>query len=413
MSHYRWVVCALLFFATTVNYMDRQVLAILAPALQREIGWSESEYGYIVSAFQTAYAAGLLVVGRAIDLIGTRLGYTIAVIFWSVAAMAHALARSALGFGISRFALGLGEAGNFPGAVKVVTEWFPKRERALATGVFNSGSNVGAVLAPLAVPWIALKYGWQWAFVITGAVGFTWVVLWLALYRLPHEHARVSKAELAHILSDPAEPSTRIPWLTLLAQRQTVGLVLARFISDPVWWFYLYWVPKFLYARHGITLDQIGLPLVIIYVAADGGSVFGGWLSSFLIRRGWTVNAARKTAMLACILMIAPIIFASTVSSVWSAVALLSLATAGHQGWAANIFTIVSDMYPRRAVSSVVGICGFGGSLGGMLVASATGLILEKTGSYLPVFIMAGSVYFVALGIIHLTSPRLARVNID
>ncbi len=411
-SRQRWVICALLFFATTINYMDRQVLGILAPTLQKEIGWSESQYGLIVTAFQAAYALGLLGVGRMIDLVGTRLGYVLSVLWWSVAAMAHAAARSAGGFALARFALGLGEAGNFPAAVKVVAEWFPKKERALATGLFNAGSNVGAVVAPLLVPWLTLQYGWRWSFLVTGAVGFVWVVWWWLSYQTPQEHRRVSQSELDHIFSDPPEPSTRIPWMRLIAHRQTAGLVAARFITDPVWWFYLYWAPKFLDARHGIGLSQIGLPLVVIYLAADFGSVFGGWLSGHLLRRGWGVNAARKTAILACILMIAPIMFATHVSHAWQAVLLLSLATAGNQGWAANIFTIVSDMYPRRAVSSLVGICGFGGSLGGMLVASATGFLLERTGSYLPVFILAGTSYFFALGMIHITSPRLEPVKL-
>ena len=412
-SRYRWVICALLFFATTVNYMDRQVLGILAPTLQREIGWSESQYGLIVTAFQTAYALGLLFVGRLIDLIGTRLGYILSVVFWSLAAMAHAAARSVLGFGAARFALGLGESGNFPGAIKVIAEWFPKRERALATGLFNAGSNVGAIVAPLMVPWLTLRYGWRSAFLATGAAGFLWVIWWASTYHLPQEHPKVSRRELDHIQSDPAEPSTPIPWIRLIAHKQTIGLVAARFITDPVWWFYLYWVPKFLDSRYGITLDKIGPPLVIIYVAADVGSVFGGWLSSYLIRRGWSVNAGRKTAIQACITMIAPIMFASQASSMWTAVLLLSMATAGHQGWAANIFTIVSDIYPRRAVSSVVGICGFGGSLGGMVVSSALGFILQRTGSYVPIFLLAGTSYFVALGLIHWSSPRMAAVEVD
>lgn len=411
-GRYRWTICALLFFATTVNYMDRQVLGILAPTLEKRIGWSESEYGLIVTAFQAAYAGGLLVVGRLIDVIGTRAGYSLSVVLWSFAAMAHAAANSAFGFGAARFALGLGEAGNFPAAIKVVAEWFPKRERALATGIFNAGSNVGAVVAPLAVPWITLHYGWRWAFILTGAVGFLWVLFWLALYGLPERHARVSKAELQHILSDPPESTARIPWLRLMAYRETLGLLLARLITDPVWWFYLYWVPKFLHTRHGMTLDQIGLPLVVIYVAADGGSVFGGWLSSFLLRRGRTVNAARKLGILASALMVAPIMFAANVSGVWTAVLLLGLATAGHQSWAANIFTVVSDIYPRRAVASMIGICGFGGSVGGMLVAIATGFLLQATGSYVPVFAWAGVSYFAALGLVHWASPKLQPVKL-
>lgn len=394
----RWGVCALLFFATTVNYMDRQVLAILAPALGKEIGWSESEYGLIVTAFQAAYALGLLGAGRLLDAIGVRLGYPLAVAVWSIAAMGHAAARSAFGFGTARFALGIGEGGNFPAAVKTVAEWFPKQERAFATGIFNAGSNVGAIVAPLLVPWIALTWGWRWAFLATGAAGFLWVVAWLVTYRPPDTEA-------------VAAEKASVPWMKLLAFRQTWGLVLARFITDPVWWFYLYWVPKFFNSKHGISLDKIGPPLVVVYLSADVGSIFGGWLSSTLIQRGWTVNAARKVAMLFCASLVAPIVFASEVDNLWTAVILLSLATAGHQGWAANIFTLVSDLYPQRAVSSVVGICGFGASIGGMLISTATGFLLDRTGSYLPVFLWAGSAYFIALGLIHLTSPKLKPVG--
>jgi ACS family hexuronate transporter-like MFS transporter len=389
----RWTVCALLFFATTVNYLDRQILAILAPLLQTEIGWSESEYGLIVTSFQAAYALGLLGAGRLLDLMGVAKGYPLAVTFWSLAAMAHAAARSAFGFGVARFALGLGEGGNFPAAVKAIAEWFPKQERALATGLFNAGSNVGAIAAPLLVPWIALQWGWRWAFLATGASGFLWVILWVAFYRAPATNKE-------------NEAGGNVPWLGLCRSRQTLGLVAARFMTDPVWWFYLYWVPKFLYTKHGIALDRIGPPLVTVYLAADFGSVFGGWLSSWLMKRGWTVSRARKTAMFACALMVAPIMFASEVDNLWTAVALLGMATAGHQGWAANIFTLVSDLYPQRAVSSVVGICGFGASIGGMVVSTATGFLLEMTGSYLPVFVWAGTAYFGALLVIHLTCYR-------
>ncbi|MBL8291673.1 MAG: MFS transporter [Bryobacterales bacterium] len=389
----RWTVCALLFFATTVNYLDRQILAILAPLLQTEIGWSESEYGLIVTSFQAAYALGLLGAGRLLDLMGVAKGYPLAVTLWSLAAMAHAAARSAFGFGVARFALGLGEGGNFPAAVKAIAEWFPKQERALATGLFNAGSNVGAIAAPLLVPWIALQWGWRWAFLATGASGFLWVILWVVLYRAPATNKE-------------NEAGGNVPWLGLCRSRQTLGLVAARFLTDPVWWFYLYWVPKFLYTKHGIALDRIGPPLVTVYLAADFGSVFGGWLSSWLMKRGWTVSGARKTAMFVCALMVAPIMFASEVDNLWTAVALLGLATAGHQGWAANIFTLVSDLYPQRAVSSVVGICGFGASIGGMVVSTATGFLLELTGSYLPVFVWAGTAYFGALLVIHVTCYR-------
>ncbi len=307
-GRYRWVICALLFFATTINYIDRQVLGILATDenFKSQIGWNEAEYGYVNTAFQAAYAIGLLVVGGLMDRFGTRKGFSFAIIFWSVAAMGHALARSAFGFGLARFALGLGEAGNFPAAIKTVAEWFPKRERALATGIFNSGSNVGAIVAPLVVPLIAVNYGWQWAFILTGALGFIWLAFWLVAYRRPEEHPKLSRAELAHIQSDPMEPTTRIAWARLLPHRQTWAFALGKFLTDPVWWVYLFWLPKFLNTTYGLNITQIGLPLVVIYVVADVGSIGGGWLSSSLIKRGWSVNRARKSAMLLCALTTCP-----------------------------------------------------------------------------------------------------------
>jgi ACS family hexuronate transporter-like MFS transporter len=414
-GRYRWVICALLFFATTINYIDRQVLGILATDenFKRTIGWNEAEYGYVNTAFQAAYAIGLLVVGNLMDRFGTRKGFSFAIVFWSVAAMGHALARSAIGFGVARFALGLGEAGNFPAAIKTVAEWFPKKERALATGIFNSGSNVGAIIAPLSVPWIAVTLGWQWAFIITGAIGFIWLAFWLASYRRPEEHPKLSAAELAHIQSDPAEATTKIPWARLFPHRQTWAFAFGKFLTDPIWWVYLFWLPKFLNTNYGLNITQIGLPLVVIYVAADVGSIGGGWLSSSLINRGWTVNKARKTAMLICAVSVVPIMFAANASNLWVAVALISLAAAAHQGWSANIFTTASDMFPRRAVGSVVGIGGMAGSIGGMLIATAVGLILHYTGSYLPIFIIAGSAYLVALLVMHLLAPRLEPVDLD
>jgi ACS family hexuronate transporter-like MFS transporter len=411
-GHFRWVVCALLFFATTVNYIDRQVLGILAPELQRTIGWSEAEYGYIVTAFQAAYALGLLAAGRLLDRIGTKLGYAAALIFWSLAAMAHALARTPFGFGAARFALGFGESANFPAAIKSVAEWFPKKERALATGIFNAGTNVGAVIAPAVVPWIALSFSWQWAFVLTGAFGFSWLFLWFWLYEAPEKSHRLGQAEFAYIRSDPAEPVVHMPWLSLLGYRQTWVFAIGKFMTDPIWWFYLYWIPKFLHERHGITLSQMGPPLIAIYLIADVGSIGGGWLSSFLIKRGWSLNRARKTAMLTMALCVVPIVFAAHVSSVWSAVALVGLAAAAHQGWSANMFTIASDMFPRRATGSVVGIGGMAGAVGGMLIATATGWILELTHSYMLVFFLAGGTYLAALLIIHLLSPRLEPVRL-
>ncbi len=413
-GHYRWTICALLFFATTINYIDRQVLSILAPDLQKSIGWDEIEYGNIVLAFQAAYAIGLLSVGSLMDRLGTRTGFSIAIVFWSVAAMAHALAASAFGFGAACFALGLGEAGNFPAAVKTVAEWFPKKERALATGIFNSGSNVGAIAAPLLVPWIAVTLGWRWAFIITGALGFVWLIAWLALYRRPEEHPRLSRAELSHIQSDPAEPNVKIPWARLVPHRQTWAFAAGKFITDPVWWFFLFWLPKFFTEAYGLKLTGLALPLVIIYVAADIGSIGGGWLSSALIRRGHNVNVARKSAMLLCALCVVPMVVAARIHNLWVTVALISLAAAAHQGWSANLFTLVSDTFPRRTVGSVVGIGGMAGAVGGMAAATGIGHLLQWTNNnYAPLLTIAGLAYLVALAVIHLLVPRLTPANVE
>lgn len=412
-GRYRWVICALLFFATTINYMDRQILGILAPVLQKEIGWNEIDYGNIVVAFQTAYALGLLLAGAFMDRFGTRLGYAVAIIIWSLAAMSHAAARSVMGFSIARFALGIGEAGNFPAAIKTVAEWFPKRERAFATGIFNAGSNVGAILAPLTVPFIALHWGWQWAFIIVGAIGFLWLLFWLPLYRPPETHPRLTPAELAHIRSDPTEETTKVPWSQLLGLRQTWAFAVGKFLTDTVWWFYLYWTPKFLDKQFGISISKVGLPLVIIYVVADVGSVGGGWLSGWFIKRGWSVNAGRKLAMLVCALCVMPVVFSTATTNVWIAVGLVSLAAAAHQGWSANLFTTASDMFPRRAVGSVVGIGGMAGAMGGIIFSSAAGHALEWThGNYTPVFAVCGGAYLVALAVVHLLAPRLAPAKL-
>jgi ACS family hexuronate transporter-like MFS transporter len=403
----RWYICALLFFATTINYIDRQVFSILAPDLQKTIGWSEVEYGYIVTAFQAAYATGYFFVGRMMDSISTRKGFAIILGVWSLAAMAHAGARSVMGFAIARAALGLGEAGNFPASIKTVAEWFPKQERALATGIFNAGSNVGAIAAPIIVPWMALTYGWQWAFLATGGIGFVWLFFWLALYRRPEEHSRLDAAEFAHIRSDPAESTAKVAWAKVFPKKQTWAFGIAKFLTDPVWWFFLFWLPKFFNQQYGLTLDKIGLPLVIIYLSADIGSIGGGWLSSALIKRGWSLNAARKTAMLVCALCVVPIVFASRASNLWVAVALVSLACSAHQGWSANLYTITSDMFPRNAVGSAIGIGGTLGAVGGMFASTGAGYILEFTGSYYSLFIVAGSMYLIALAIIHLMVPKL------
>jgi ACS family hexuronate transporter-like MFS transporter len=412
-GNYRWVICALLFFAATINYIDRQVIGILKPTLQTEIGWTEIDYSWIVFSFQAAYAIGLLGIGRLMDRIGTRKGFSLAIIFWSVAAMGHALARSAFGFGVARFFLGLGEAGNFPASIKTVAEWFPKKERALATGIFNSGTNIGALVTPLAVPIITLAWGWRAAFIFTGAIGFIWLAAWWTLYRKPEEHPSLSKSELNYIQSDPPDPVVTIPWARLLPHRQTWAFALGKFITDPIWWVYLFWLPDFLHKKHGLSLKDFGLPLVIVYILADIGSIGGGWLSSSLIKRGWSVNAGRKTAMLICAIAVIPIVFASLTSNLWIAVVLIGIAAAAHQGWSCNLFTTTSDMFPRQAVGSVVGIGGMAGSIGGMLIARLVGEILERTGSYVPIFVIAGSAYLVALLVIQLLAPKLEPAQLE
>ena len=410
--NYRWTICALLFFAAVINYIDRQIIGILKPVLQSELGWNEIDYSNTVFWFQVAYAIGFVSIGRLMDRLGTRKGFSFSVAFWSLAAMGHALASSVFTFSIARFALGIGEAGNFPAAIKTVAEWFPKKERALATGWFNSGTNIGAIITPLTVPFIAAQFGWRMAFIITGALGFIWLFFWLLLYSKPEEHPRITAEELAHINSDPAETTEKIPWLSLLTFRQTWAFAIGKFLTDPIWWFYLFWLPGFLFEKFNLSLTSLGLPLVIIYLAADVGSVGGGWLSSALMKRGWTTNAARKTAMLVCALAVVPIVFVSQTSNVWVAVALLSLATAAHQGWSANLFTTTSDMFPRRAVGSVVGIGGMAGAIGGMLIAKAAGYILEWTGNYLILFLIAGSAYLVALVLIQILVPKMKEANV-
>ena len=408
------------------------MIGILKPTLQAEFGWSEIDYADIVFAFQLAYAIGLLIAGRLMDRFGARAGFSLVIVIWSLAAMAHAEATwfgpavaallgtfglaysaSVAGFIAARFALGLGEAGNFPASIKVVAEWFPKRERALATGIFNSGTNVGALVTPLVVPFITVTWGWYWAFVATGALGFIWLIVWWVTYTSPEEHPRLTAGELAHIRSDPEDSTVHVPWRALLKHRQTWAFALGKFLTDPIWWLYLFWIPDFLNRNHGINLSGIGPPLIAIYLVADVGSIGGGWLSSSLIKRGWTVNAGRKTAMLVCAVAVLPMAVASRAGELWLAVALISIAAAAHQGWSANLFTLVSDMFPRKAVGSVVGMGGAAGAVGGMLIAKITGYILQATGSYVPVFLMAACAYLVALGVIHLLVPRLEPAALD
>jgi MFS transporter, ACS family, hexuronate transporter len=412
LGNYRWGICALIFFATTVNYVDRSVLGVLAPTLRTEIGWTDQQYGWITGAFTLAYALGFLFAGWLIDKIGMRVGYSLYLAIWSIAAAAHALARSAFGFGVARFGLGIGESGNFPAAIKTVAEWFPRKERALATGVFNAGTNVGAVVAPLVVPWLALNWGWQSAFLITGLAGLVWIVFWLPLYHKPREHPRLSRTELAHIESDPPDPDVKIRWSYLLEHRQTWAFAVGKFLTDSIWWFYLFWFPLFMNDRFGVDLKGIGWPMVTVYLLADVGSVAGGWLSSSLIGKGWTANAARKTAMLICAICILPVTMAPNVDGKWIAVWLIGIAAAAHQGFSANLFTTTSDMFPRKAVGSVVGIGGFAGGMGGFFLNLGAGWLKQNTGSYVIMFLIAGFTYLVALFIMHLIVPKLEPAKI-
>ena len=396
---YRWTICALLFMVTTINYMDRQVVGILAPTLQAELHWSESQYALVVYSFTFVYAFGFLVAGWLLDHFGVRRGFATAVVVWSLAAIGHALARTTAAFMVARAWLGLGESANFPGAIKSVGEWFPKEERALATGIFNAGTNTGAILTPLIVPVIALNWGWRWAFVVTGSLGFLWLGLWLALYRSPES-----------VTAAPAAPG--IPWLDLLGKRQTWAIVAGKFLADPVWWFYLYWLPKFLDKTYGIKLAQVALPLITVYVIADVGSIAGGWLSSSFLKRGWTTNRARKTAMLLMALAIVPTALAPYAASMWTAVLIVSLAAAAHQGWSANVYTLASDMFPPNAVASVSGIGGFAGAMGGVIFQFFIGWILDATGgNYASIFAVCGFAYVTAWTIIHVLAPRLEPIR--
>ncbi len=422
----RWVICLLLFLAATINYIDRQVIGILKSTLQGEFGWSEIDYSDIVFAFQLAYAIGFIVAGRLMDRVGTKIGFSLALTVWSIAAVSHAAATtigptvavllgfvglqysaSVAGFIAARFALGLGESGNFPAAIKTVAEWFPRSERAFATGLFNAGTNIGAIITPMVVPFITVRFGWRAAFVVTGFVGFGWLVLWWAFYDRPDRHPRIGSAELAYISTDPPDPVVKVSWKTLLPHRQTWAVATAKFMTDPIWWVYLFWIPDFFSRKFGLSLLDLGPPIIVVYLVSDAGSVFGGWLSSTLIKRGWTVNGARKTAMLVCASAVVPIVAASRVESMWTAVALISIAAAAHQGWSANVYTLASDMFPRQAVGSVIGFAGMSGAVGGMLIAKITGYVLQTTGSYLPVFTIAGTTYLVTLALVHALAPKL------
>jgi ACS family hexuronate transporter-like MFS transporter len=407
----RYGILALLFFGTTINYIDRQVIGLLKPTLEKEFNWTETDYSNIVMAFSAAYAIGLMGFGRWIDKIGTKLGYSVSVFFWSIAAVAHAFAKSTFGFGLARVGLGVAEAGNFPAAIKSVAEWFPKKERALATGIFNSGANVGAVVAPIMVPAILGAYGWQEAFVITGAVGFIWLLFWWKFYETPARHKKISKEEFDYIHSDNEVVSaTEVPvkWTALFKIKQTWAFIFGKLLTDPVWWFFLFWLPSYFSETFNLDLKKPSLPLVIVYTATTIGSIGGGFLSSYLIKKGWNVQRARKTTMFIIALCVLPIMLAQFTKNIWVAVGLISLAAAAHQAWSANIFTTVSDYFPKKDISSVVGIGGMAGSVGGILFPLAIGMILDHykllgniTAGYNIIFIMCGSAYLLAWIVMH------------
>lgn len=423
-GHYRWLICSLLFFATTINYLDRQVVGYLKPILEKEFNWTETDYSYIVMAFTAAYAFGLLVFGRIIDRIGSKLGYTIAIILWSLAAVLHAVVKSSIGFAIARAGLGLGESGNFPSAIKTVTEWFPKKERALATGFFDSGSNIGAVLAPVVIPWLLGAFGWQMAFIFTGSLGFIWLVAWLFLFEVPAKHKKLSAAERAYIQHDEEQESGEQPasvsWLQLFGLKQTWVFIIGKFFTDPIWYFFMFWLPSYFSSTFHLDLKRPTPPLIIIYTAATVGALGGGYLSSVLIKRGWAVYKARKFSLLVSALMVLPIFASRYTQDIWLVVGLISLSIAGNAAWSANIYTVVSDMLPRRTVSSVIGIGGMAGAVGGVLFPMGVGVILDHykavnniTAGYNIIFIFCSLSFLTAWLLIHWLSPKMEPVKAE
>ncbi len=421
---YRWTICALVFFATTVNYLDRSVISLLKSTLSGELHWNDGDYANIEIAFKLMYAVGMLGAGRVIDKLGSKIGSLLATLLWSLAAVGHAFVQSTFGFIIARAALGLTESGNFPAAIKSTAEWFPKKERALATGIFNSGANIGAIIAPLSVPFIAVEWGWKWAFIITGSFGFIWIILWILFYDKPELHKKVSKEEMAYIHSDSVEEAQssinkeeKLSWFRLLTFRQTWAFVLGKFITDPIWWFYLFWLPDFLESQYGLKGTQVSMPVAIVYIISTFGSVGGGWLPFILIKNNWSVFKARKTSMLIYAFVVLPIVFAQVLGemNMWLAVIVIGLATSAHQAWSANIFTTVSDMFPKKAVASVTGIGGMFGGLGGILLS----LLVQKNmfvyyrsigqieTAYYIMFFICGSAYLIAWSIMHLLVPKM------
>lgn len=412
-GRYRWVIVALLFMATAINYIDRQMIGVLKPTLRDEFGWSEADFANIVFWFQMAYAIGYVGFGRIVDRLGARLGYALAIVIWTISHMAHGLATGVASFAAARFGLGIGESGNFPAGISAVTEWFPQKERAFAIGLFNAGANVGAIITPLLVPALVLWFDWRVAFYLTGLFGVLWLAVWWAVYRRPAEHPRVSAAELAWIQQDPPDRVETIGWGKLIFVRETWAYALGKFLIDPIWWFFLFWLPGYLFDRYNLDLKTFGLPLAAIYLISDFGSVAGGWLSSRLIKAGRTPNFARKFTMLICALCVVPIWFAQSLDSLWAAVLVIGLATAAHQAFSANLYTIPSDIFPRAAVGSVVGIGGTVGALGGMGMALFTGYVLESTGgSYQVLFAICASAYLLALLVVHVLAPKLTPAHL-
>jgi ACS family hexuronate transporter-like MFS transporter len=430
MSKYRWTICALVFFATTVNYLDRAVISLLKPYLETEFNWNSGDYANIEIAFKVAYSLGMLVAGRIIDALGTKIGYALSTFLWSLAAIGHAFVSSTFGFSVARAFLGVTEAGNFPAAIKTTAEWFPQKERALATGIFNSGSNVGAIIAPLTVPLIAESIGWKWAFIITGAFGFVWLALWFIYYEVPAKQARLTKAEFEYIHSDVDDMAAasittqpRVSWFKLLTFRQTWAFVIGKFLTDPIWWFYLFWLPDFLNKQYGLKGTDVALPVAAVYVLSSIGSVGGGWIPLNFIKHGMPAFRARKTSMLLIALCVFPIVFAQYLGRIdmWLAVLVIGIAAAAHQAWSANIFTTVSDMFPKRAVASVTGIGGMAGGLGGILLTALVQKqmfvyyesINQLDKAYFIMFLICGGAYLLAWALMHLLAPRMKQISLD
>ena len=422
LGRYRWGICALLFFVITINYIDRQIIGVLKPVIETEMGWSEVDYGNIVTAFQASYGVGLLVVGRWLDRVGTRKGIAIAIAVWSIAAAFHAAARSVLAFMLARIALGIAESAAYPGAVKSIAEWFPKKERALGVGILNAGANVGVLLTPVIAIGIAGYFGWRTAFLVTGLLGFVVLWAWLRFFRQPADHAALSDAERDWINQDGEDPQgSPLTWRDAIRQRQAWFFICGKFFTDPVWYLFLFWLPDFLSKTQGMDLfpkgdsgilATIGPALIAVYLLADIGSIAGGWLSSHLVSRGWSINRARKTTLFIAALCALPLVTVASLPEAWMSVVLIGLGTAAHQAFSSNIFTMIADMYPRRAVATIAGMGGAAGAVGGILIAQATGWTLELTGSYVPIVLYAGFGYTIAFVVIHFLVPRMTPAPI-